>query len=125
MNRVNWNEMGPFFRRSEFVEPDAMSPALARRLLRMRKIYGRSIIITGSRRKRKGPRRRSAHEKNKDGFWEALDLKVRGGRQRAEIHDAAKKAGFRRIGVYDRHIHVDVATAKQFAQNVLWVGKSR
>ena len=125
MNKTDWSKMGPFFRRSEVVEPDAMSPTLARRLLRMRRIYGRPIVITGSCRKRKGPRRKSAHEKNRDGFWEGLDLKVRGGKQRARMHDAAKKAGFRRIGVYDKHIHVDTATARRFAQDVLWPGKSR
>ena len=43
--------------------------------------------------------------------------------EKAEIAWAAGAAGFRRIGIYDRHFHVDVDKTKP--QDTVWTGASK
>ena len=45
------------------------------------------------------------------------------GAQRQKLHDVARKNGICRIGLYDRHIHLDIS--KALPQNVTWVGVSK
>lgn len=52
----------------------------------------------------------------------AVDLRVPDGTSRFLMVSALLQAGFKRIGVYDKHIHVDIDASKP--QNVLWVGVS-
>lgn len=52
----------------------------------------------------------------------AVDLAVTDSRQRFLMVRALLAAGFRRIGAYDRHVHVDTDETKDL--DVLWVGVS-
>ncbi len=51
----------------------------------------------------------------------AVDIRVEDAWQRFHIVKALIRAGFNRIGVYDRHIHADVGTPT----GVLWTGVSK
>lgn len=59
----------------------------------------------------------SAHE---GGF--AVDIRVRCSNERFKVLNGLILAGFKRIGIYDLHIHVDIDPSKP--QNVIWTGKS-
>lgn len=53
----------------------------------------------------------------------AVDIAVWGGIMRRKLVEAALLDGWRRIGVYDRHVHLDMDPHR--VQDVLWAGKSR
>lgn len=53
---------------------------------------------------------------------EAVDIRCSGSRDRMRIISAALVVGFRRIGVYDKHVHLDVDIT--LPQDVIWTGKS-
>jgi len=114
-----------YFNDREFIKPESISPELRERLERTRQRAGVPMVITGSWRKRKGRKRISAHELNKDGFYHGVDVKAHTSRVRMRIVSAALEVGFTRIGVYNRHIHLDVAHGSPFAQGVIWVGLSK
>ena len=60
------------------------------------------------------------------GYRMAVDIKAHSGWVRFQIVKSLLEAGFKRIGVYDKHVHVDVCTDQQgFAQEVLWAGVSK
>lgn len=52
----------------------------------------------------------------------AVDLACFDSRARMRMMSALLVAGFRRIGCYNRHIHVDID--EMMPQDVLWVGES-
>ena len=111
------------FNDDEFTNVENMDPMLGRMLDYMRTAYGGPITITSSYRAHTDPRT-SAHEIDARGLWQAVDIRVSTSRSRFGLVEAARKAGFRRIGIYDRHIHVDIAEAP-FDQDVLWIGESK
>ena len=53
----------------------------------------------------------------------AVDLHCPSSGRRMKIVAGLLKAGFVRIGCYDRHVHADIDLT--LPQNVLWVGQSR
>ncbi len=63
------------------------------------------------------------------GLGKAVDLKCSTSNKRRRMVKALLEVGFKRIGVYDRHIHADIARAlegeKRYPQNVMWWGKSK
>lgn len=56
------------------------------------------------------------------GKGKAVDIKCHHSGERFRIVRALLKAGFMRIGIYDRHIHADRCRDRQ--QKVLWMGAS-
>lgn len=52
----------------------------------------------------------------------AVDLRCSDGETRFKIVNALLLAGFKRIGVYDKHCHVDIS--HDLPQNVMWTGIS-
>lgn len=56
------------------------------------------------------------------GYGKAVDLACIHSGERWRIDEAIRKAGFRRLGLYDKHVHVDGCSA--MAQKVLWLGRS-
>ena len=52
----------------------------------------------------------------------AVDLRCADGNTRYKMLNALFLAGFKRIGVYDKHLHVDID--KTLAPEVVWVGVS-
>ena len=113
------------FKPSEVSNPLTMSPILLAMLDDMRRNYGKPIIITGSWRPLDGEIRSSAHQISSKGIWEGADLRCHTSRERAGMLTAALEAGFTRIGIYDKHLHVDVAIEPRFDQNVIWLGTSK
>ncbi len=53
----------------------------------------------------------------------AVDIRCKDSHKRARFVAALTAAGFCRIGLYDLHIHVDIAVDRP--QNVLWIGVSQ
>lgn len=113
-----------YFKDKEFIEPEALDRGFRLRLERTRKEAGIPMVVSSSLRQRRG-KRTSAHQKGDNGIYAGVDIKVRDSRSRYLILNAALRAGFTRIGVYNRHIHLDSATGKPFAQYVVWWGKSK
>ncbi len=108
------------FAPEEFKHYGEMDPLLGKMLDDMRHILNGPITITGSWR-RAGDKRTSAHQVNRDGFWQGVDIRCSDSGQRFLLVSAAYLAGFRRIGLYDRHLHLDVAE-DGFDQDVCWLG---
>ena len=107
----------------EVLQPYIMSESLLRMLNELREEYGSPISITSSWRPSLADKRSSAHEINSIGRWEGVDIACHTSRERYYLLKAAYKVGFMRIGVYDRHIHLDVSA--EHAQDVCWVGVSK
>lgn len=108
------------FAPKEFKHYSEMSPELGRMLDDTRHILNDKIIITGSWR-RSANERTSAHQVSSSGLWEAVDIRCSESRERFLLVSAAYLAGFRRIGLYDRHVHLDVAE-ENFDHDVCWLG---
>jgi len=113
-----------YFKDKEFIEPEALDEEFRRMLERIRQFAGIPMVVSSSLRPRRG-RRTSAHQKDKTGTYHAVDIKVRDSRSRYLILNAAMRAGCTRIGVYDRHLHLDSAMGNRFIQCVVWWGKSK
>lgn len=102
-----------YFRAHEFQHPERMDQQLIRLLDDARAHLGKAMIITSSWR----PEVTSSHNAGK-----AVDIRAKSGAYRLELVKALLKAGALRIGVYDRHIHVDVDY--QRPTPTLWSGVS-
>lgn len=92
------------------------------KLILARKRAGVPFIITSGFRSIKDNEQvmgvsRSAHTKGL-----AVDLRVQDSRTKFKIVKSLIFEGFTRIGVYDKHIHVDADSTLH--QEVLWVGVS-
>jgi uncharacterized protein YcbK (DUF882 family) len=114
-----------YFDLSEFDSPDLpgsgeeMKSSTLRMLDQARHIAGIPFVITSGYRTpqhnaRVGGVRGSSH---KSGY--AVDIRVRGSKERFAIIDAAIKAGFTRIGVSQNFIHLD--NDPQKPTSVLWL----
>jgi hypothetical protein len=57
------------------------------------------------------------------GRGKAVDIRCHTSYNRMRIISGALLAGFRRIGVYDRHVHLDVD--ESLPQDVMWHGVSK
>lgn len=53
----------------------------------------------------------------------AVDIACADSGERDAIHESLKRVGFRRIGLYDRHVHADLSDS--LPQDKLWLGVSR
>lgn len=113
-----------YFKDDEFVEPEALDRGFRHMLERIRQMAGIPMVVTSSLRRRRG-KRKSAHQKNDSGIYNGVDIKVKDSRSRYLILSAAMRAGCTRIGIYDKHLHLDVARGKEFNQRVYWWGKSK
>ena len=116
---TDWSRVR-YFRRSEFgyagdVEPD---PLLVDLLDEARKYAGTPFVITSGIRAPSGPDDTSSHVTGK-----AVDIRAPTSRQKFQIVESLLLVGINRIGVYDRHIHVDTDRSKP--AGVMWVGVSR
>lgn len=95
-----------------FPRPDLMSEQLMRRADFARMLYDLPFSVTSSYR---------VGDPLAHGDGEALDIAVFDSFGRWNLFDAVKRAGFKRIGVYTRHIHVDVS---EYLPKGLWAGVS-
>lgn len=107
---VQWG-MLRHFDRAEFSAPDLMSWDLLVRLDAAREDAGVPFVITSSFR---------AGDPGAHGKGYAADISCEDSRTRRKMIDAMTRL-FTRIGVYQRHIHVDVDPERP--QGVLWYGR--
>lgn len=108
-----------YFGPEEFSEPDKMEPQLLLALDETRRKAGEPIYVSSSY--------RAGDQKSHGRGW-AVDVSdnLRGedcsSSWRFKVVRAALGSGFRRIGVYDRHCHLDMDPA--LPAPVMWWGKS-
>ena len=109
------------FTESEFApHADEMTGRLLRKLDDTRHIADVPIYITSHYR----PGDDGAH-----GIGDAVDISDNsngddiGSRWRHRVLDAAYACKFRRIGIYDKHIHLDISVTRD--QDVTWIGTSK
>lgn len=116
---MSWHDLR-FFRPSEFYRPDKMKPDFLHMLDNARWYAGIPFVITDDYRDHDDPVgvSDSAHKKGR-----AVDIRAHTSISRYKIVMGALEAGFKRIGVYDRHVHLDNDRDKP--QDVLWVGISK
>jgi len=98
----------------------AVQPGLLDRLERMRAIYGAPMTPTSAKRcddyaARVGIGKGDAHNLG----W-AVDIATRSGRERFAMLNAAREAGFRRLGIGRDFIHVDCGPEGLYPQDVIW-----
>lgn len=116
---IDWSEI-QHFGPAEFVQPDRMQPSLVSKLDLARDDAGVPIQITSSY--------RHGDDKAHGRGW-AVDLSDNlvgdacASHWRFRVVRALLRQGFARIGVYDRHIHVDLDP--DLPQQVLWWGTSK
>ena len=126
---IDWGTV-TYFSREEFFRHKDVEPAedLVRMLDDVREIAtlnaGRDvpvIITSGIRPPDKdttGDSTKSAHTSG-----HAVDIRARASRDRFYILGAIYAVGFKRIGIYDKHLHVD--TSPNHDSDVCWWGKSK
>lgn len=94
-------------------EVEGLNPALVEKLDLARDVAGVPFVLTSTF--RQGDRR--SHGR---GF--AVDIRANMSRARFRIVLGLIQAGFRRIGVYDKHVHADIDP--ELPKDVMWVGES-
>ena len=105
------------FTPEEFDHPEKMSHAMLLRLERVRRYAKVPMKVTSDYRDPKDDDDNSAHTRGL-----AVDIACTTSRDRFAIVNAALAVGIKRIGVYDRHIHLDVDDS--LPQGVMWWGTS-
>lgn len=121
---MDWSEI-EFFGRDEFRYDGETEPC--RKLVRMldsaRRLAteraGRDVPFTITSAIRP-PRQTREHSSHVTGH--AVDIRAWQSRDRFYILEALFAVGFNRIGIYDRHIHVD--TSSNHDPDVVWMGES-
>lgn len=116
MRDDEWDDI-PHFSKSEFFQPHKMSRDLIHKLNSAREQANVPFRITSSYR----PMDNRSH-----GLGLAVDVAVTSSRNRLLIVQGAIMAGFTRIGVYDRHVHMDIWNEVDDTKprEVLWLGTS-
>ena len=97
------------------VEPD---PDLVRLLDEARAAAGIPFVITSGLRTQERNGEVGGADASAHVTGHAVDIRCATGRHRFLILRALLEVGFRRIGVYDRHIHAD--TQQNLPQDVIW-----
>jgi len=114
MTKTQWETLR-HFRAEEFVAPEYMSYQLLVKLDTAREIAGEPFVINSSFR---SVREFTDPQSHFLGY--AVDICAITSRQRWNIVQALLRAGFQRIGIYERHIHVDVHP--DYPAPVMWLG---
>ncbi|MCP4900216.1 MAG: peptidase M15 [bacterium] len=96
-------------------EIEGLNPMLVERLDWAREQSGVPFTITSGYR----PGDPKAHGKGL-----AVDIRCSQSMPRFRMIQALQNVGFRRIGVYNLHVHADVAEEPDFPQDVMWWGES-
>lgn len=102
-----------YFQPGEFSEPGAMDEDFLVRLDEARHLAGIPFRLSSTYR---------AGDPRSHGRGKAVDIAATESRDRFHIVRGALLAGFRRIGVYDRHVHLDADPS--LSPDVMWWGTS-
>lgn len=126
---TRWDEI-IHFKPDEFNRPELLRPEMAIMLDDLRGEYQRPIIVSSSYRDPTtnmvvGGAQDSAHLPDpKDGLYSGVDFTLPGNRvppaDAYRLVFLALRLGFTRIGIYRKHIHLDIE--KRLPQEVLWIG---
>lgn len=104
-------------------EVEGLSDEIIKRLENAREIAGIPIVITsGLRTPETNQSTVGAVEDSSHLTGLAVDMRISESRQRFLMVSALLQVGFKRLGVYDKHIHADIDESKD--QEVIWVGVS-
>lgn len=95
--------------------PKGLHPELIKLIDSLEVVTGEAVYITSGKRNGTGT---SAHNAGL-----AVDVRAWTGRKRYELIQGALDVGFDRIGVYNRHIHLDIA--KDRKDKTVWIGESK
>jgi len=98
-------------------EVEGLDPNLVQMLERARGFAGVPFIITEGVGSGGHHVINSAHQRGL-----AVDIRCSGSHDRMKVVSAALITGFKRIGVYDKHVHLDVDPS--LPQDVMWTGVS-
>jgi hypothetical protein len=115
-----------FFKREEFDSPDAPGSGEAMdkqhvfKLELMRLFLKRPIIINSGVRTPKYNKKKGGKDDSEHLDGHGSDIKAVTSREKYEIVTSAYSVGFRRIGIYKRHIHLGSDPIKP--QEVIWYG---
>lgn len=106
-------------------EVAGLMPDICFKLDRARELFGAAIIITSGYRdpehnESAGGVKDSAHTTGM-----AVDIRCNDSELQKKLIWALCCAGFRRIGVYDRHIHADVRKDDGVSPMAFWTGESK
>lgn len=110
--------MYKYFSESEFTRCvpscslNQLSPALLDRLSAARERAGIPFVITSAYRSREYEFSKGRNGSSSHCLGLAVDIKCSSSFQRYIIVKALMESGFYRIGVYPRHIHVDIDSSK-------------
>ena len=112
--------MAKYFREDEIL---GLDPSLVERLDAARELCGFPFTITSGKRSPDDNNRVGGVEDSSHILGVAVDLRVpMETTLREKMIWALGLAGFKRIGIYTRHLHVDIDESK--TQNVAWFGES-
>lgn len=116
------------FKPEEFVKPDILRWEMIRKLDELRDRCGFALRITSSYRDpehntKVGGVPESSHCVAPDGMYSGIDISIDsvGGSGIFQLVRNAFTVGFNRIGIYPKHIHLDVES--RLLQQVLWIGQ--
>jgi len=113
-----WDSL-EWFKREEFKHPDEMDHILLLGLDQVREEADVAMYVTSDY--RPGDPRSHGEGKAVD-VSDNLNGEPVSGAWRFKVVGAALRCGFVRVGVYDRHIHLDISL--RLPQEVLWSGIS-
>lgn len=110
---IEWSRVR-YFKWEEFGCQACVRPELVYRLDDARELAGIPFVISSAYR---------VGDIASHGRGYGADIRIRSSLERYRVLGGVIEAGFTRIGIYDRHIHVDVDPA--LPTGVVWIGKSR
>lgn len=119
MRKEQWDLLDHFTEDEDWGDPAKMDFGFMMMLDRCRRVAGIPFSISSGFREDDNGVLDSAHEVGK-----AADIRVSHGHHRFIIVRAALFVGINRIGVYDKHVHLDTWDDAP-ATHVIWSGKSR
>lgn len=121
---IDWTHIH-HFSPDEFAEPDKLRWSMLKMLDDLREQCGFPIYVTSSYRDPAhnaavGGVSDSSHTLAPDGFYSGVDIAVSSSQRLFDIVRYALELGFTRIGVYPKHVHLDIEA--RLPQNVIWTG---
>jgi uncharacterized protein YcbK (DUF882 family) len=124
---TRWDGIG-HFKPEEFANEQSIRFGMVRMLDELREQTGVPIVITSSYRDSVhnasvGGVQNSSHCLAPDGFYSGVDFSIEGlgGGALFKLITTALALGFKRIGIYPKHLHLDIED--DLPQNVIWIGK--
>jgi len=91
---------------------------------KLRGEYGKPLFVDSGYRCPKHNKKIKGAPNSAHMTGEAADIRVTGAIRRRKLVDIAVKLGFNGIGIYDKHIHVDIGE-REHGKKVMWSGKSK